>query len=197
MLNIAVLASGSGSNLQSIINNVNSEYINGKIKVVISNNKDAFALKRAKDAGIKAVYENNEENVIEILKTEGVDLVVLAGYMKIISEKFVNSFENKIINIHPSLIPSFCGKGFYGKTVHEKVLEYGTKVTGVTVHFVDKGADTGAIIMQEVVPVLEDDTVNSLSKRVLEVEHMLLPKVIRLYSLDKIRIDGRKVFINE
>ena len=120
----------------------------------------------------------DEDKIIEVLKEHNIDLVVLAGYLKIISPKFVNEFRNKMINIHPSLIPSFCGKGYYGQRVHQGVIDYGAKVTGATVHFVDEGADTGAIIMQETVVVKDDDDASSLAKRVLEIEHKILKKSI-------------------
>lgn len=197
MLNIAVLVSGSGSNLQSIIDRINSGSINGVIKLVISNKKEAYGLKRAESSGIKSFYTEDESEIINTLKNEEIDLIVLAGFLKVLSKKFVNEFSGKIINIHPSLIPSFCGKGYYGKKVHEKVLEYGVKFTGATVHFVDENADTGPIILQEVVPVLGDDTVESLSKRVLQVEHKLLPKVVEMYCKGKIKTFGRKVVISE
>lgn len=197
MLKIAVLISGSGSNLQTLIDAVHDKHINGVIKVVISNNPNAYGLTRAKDNKIKAIYEKNEEEIISILKEEDVDLIVLAGYLKIISKKFVSEFVNKIINIHPSLIPSFCGKGHYGEIVHQKVLEYGVKVTGATVHFVDEGADTGPIIIQKCVPVHDDDTAEILQKRVLDVEHEILKKSVKLYCDGDIKIQGRRVIINE
>ncbi len=197
MLNIAVLISGSGSNLQSIIDKVEEGYINANIKVVISNKKDAYGLERAKKYNIKSFYETDEEKIINILKEEKVDFIVLAGFLKILSKKFISAYENKIINIHPSLIPSFCGKGYYGQTVHASVLEYGVKFTGATVHFVNENADTGPIIFQDIVKIEENDTVETLSKKVLEKEHMLLPKAIKFYTEGKLVISGRKVFINE
>ena len=139
----------------------------------------------------------DEDKIIELLKENNIDLIVLAGYLKIITPKFVDEFRNKIINIHPSLIPSFCGKGYYGEKVHQGVIDYGAKVTGATVHFVDEGADTGAIIMQETVNVEQDDDAKSLAKRVLEVEHRILKESIRLFCENKLSIQGRRVFINE
>lgn len=197
MVNIAVLISGSGSNLQALIDAVNNKEINGTIKVVISSNPDAYGLTRAKDNKIKALYEKNEEDIIKILKDEDIDLVVLAGYLKIVGKNFVNKFQNKIINIHPSLIPSFCGKGYYGEIVHQKVLEYGAKITGATVHFVDEGADTGPIIIQKCVPVNDNDTVETLQKRVLDIEHEILKEAVKLYCDGNIKIQGRRVIINE
>lgn len=143
MLNIGVLISGGGTNLQAIIDETKSGGINGTVKLVISNKENAYGLERARLSKIKAVYETDEDKIIEILKENNIDLIVLAGYLKIITPKFVDEFRNKIINIHPSLIPSFCGKGYYGEKVHQGVIDYGAKVTGATVHFVDEGADTG------------------------------------------------------
>ena len=197
MLNIGVLISGGGTNLQAIIDETKSGGINGTVKLVISNKEDAYGLERARLSKIKAVYETDEDKIIEILKENNIDLIVLAGYLKIITPKFVDEFRNKIINIHPSLIPSFCGKGYYGEKVHQGVIDYGAKVTGATVHFVDEGADTGAIIMQETVNVEQDDDAKSLAKRVLEVEHRILKESIRLFCENKLSIQGRRVFINE
>ena len=197
MLNIGVLISGGGTNLQAIIDETKSGGINGTVKLVISNKEDAYGLERARLSKIKAVYETDEDKIIGLLKENNIDLIVLAGYLKIITPKFVDEFRNKIINIHPSLIPSFCGKGYYGEKIHQGVIDYGTKVTGATVHFVDEGADTGAIIMQETVNVEQNDDVKSLSKRVLEVEHRILKESIRLFCENKLSIQGRRVFINE
>ena len=197
MLNIGVLISGGGTNLQAIIDDTKSGGINGTVKLVISNKENAYGLERARLSKIKAVYETDEDKIIELLKENNIDLIVLAGYLKIITPKFVDEFRNKIINIHPSLIPSFCGKGYYGEKVHQGVIDYGAKVTGATVHFVDEGADTGAIIMQEAVNVEQDDDAKSLAKRVLEVEHRILKESIRLFCENKLSIQGRRVFINE
>lgn len=197
MLNIGVLISGGGTNLQAIIDETKAGGINGTVKVVISNKEDAYGLERARLNGIEAIYETDEDKIIEILKLHNIDLIVLAGYLKIITPKFVEEFRNKIINIHPSLIPSFCGKGYYGEKVHQAVIDYGAKVTGATVHFVDEGADTGAIIMQETVKVEQNDDAKSLAKRVLEVEHRILKESIRLFCENKLSIQGRRVFINE
>ena len=197
MLNMGVLISGGGTNLQAIIDETKSGGINGTVKLVISNKENAYGLERARLSKIKAVYETDEDKIIELLKENNIDLIVLAGYLKIITPKFVDEFRNKIINIHPSLIPSFCGKGYYGEKVHQGVIDYGAKVTGATVHFVDEGADTGAIIMQEAVNVEQDDDAKSLAKRVLEVEHRILKESIRLFCENKLSIQGRRVFINE
>ena len=197
MLNIGVLVSGGGTNLQAIIDETLAGNINGKVKVVISNKENAYGLERARQNNINTVFETDEDRIIEVLKEHNIDLVVLAGYLKIISPKFVNEFRNKMINIHPSLIPSFCGKGYYGQKVHQGVIDYGAKVTGATVHFVDEGADTGPIIMQETVVVKDNDDASSLAKRVLEIEHKILKKSISLFCENKLSIQGRRVFINE
>ncbi len=202
---IAVLASGRGTNLQSIIDGVKSGQINNAaIELVISDKKEAYALERAGNNGIEALWidpgafpghaEYNNALLQEMHKRE-IDLVVLAGYMRILSEGFVKAYKDAIINIHPSLIPAFCGKGYYGERVHMEVLEYGAKVTGATVHFVDEGTDTGPIILQKAVEVDREDTVQSLAKRVLEVEHTLLPLAVDLYCRDRLRIQGRRVDI--
>ena len=197
MLNIAVLISGGGSNLQSIIDGCESGYINGRVKLVISNKYGAYGLERAKKHNIKAIVEKNEDEVIKLLKREKIDLIVLAGYLKIMSPNFVKAFRNKIINIHPSLIPAFCGEGYYGKRVHKAVIDYGAKLSGATVHFVDEGADTGPIIIQESVEVKFDDTPETLASRVLEVEHKILKKSVKLYCENKLIVNGRGVIIND
>ncbi len=197
MLNIAVLISGSGSNLQSIIDGCESGYIDGKIKLVISNKENAYGLQRAKKHNINSIFENDEGTIIELLKKEEIDLIVLAGYLKIISPLFVEEFRNKIINIHPSLIPAFCGEGFYGMKVHKAVIDYGVKLSGATVHFVDEGADTGPIIIQKCVEVKNDDTPESLAKKVLNVEHEILKESVKLYCENKLIVNGRGVIIND
>lgn len=204
MINIGVLISGSGTNLQSIVDEIKKGKISGRIRVVISNRKDAYGLIRAKKAGIEALYidkkkfDSEEEfnrKIIEELSKREVELVVLAGYLSILSEEFIEKYKGRIINIHPSLIPSFCGKGCYGDRVHRMVLDRGVKLTGATVHFVDEGTDTGPIILQRAVEVKEDDTVESLKERVLKVEHQLLPEAIRLFCEGRLAIEGRKVRI--
>lgn len=205
-LKLGVLVSGNGSNLQAIIDNIKAGKLNASIEIVISSREGAYALTRAKNNDVKSVaicpenygskYEY-EEAMIERLKEAGVDLVVLAGFIKVLSPHFVRAFAGRIINIHPSLIPSFCGRGFYGILVHKAVLEYGVKVTGATVHFVDEGTDTGPIILQKAVEVKDDDTPEILAKRVLEIEHELLPEAIRLYAEKKLEVVGRRVFIKE
>ena len=188
-MKIAVLVSGGGTNLQAIIDAVASGKItNTEIALVISNKESAFALERAKNAGIEGKFispkqfENREDYsqaMIDAIKGAGCELVVLAGFLVVLSESFVNAFEGKIINIHPSLIPSFCGDGFYGLKVHEKALERGVKVTGATVHFVDSGTDTGPIINQKAVYIQPGDTPEVLQKRVMEeAEWIILPQAI-------------------
>ena len=189
MLKVAVLVSGGGTNLQAIIDAVNEGKItNAEISLVISNNKNAYALERAKNAGIASMCISPKEYatrddfhvaLTETLKKAGVDLVVLAGYLVAIPEMLVKEFPNKIINVHPSLIPSFCGVGYYGLKVHEAALARGVKVTGATVHFVDCGMDTGPIILQKAVEIEAGDTPEVLQKRVMEqAEWIILPKAI-------------------
>lgn len=203
---IGVLVSGSGSNLQSIIDNIELGFINGKIEVVISNKKQAFGLERARQHNINAVFVNQKEYkdietyneaIIEELTKNDVELVVLAGYLKILSKKFVEKYKNKIINIHPSLIPAFCGEGYYGIKVHEAAINYGVKISGATVHFVDEGADTGPIILQEVVEVDYNDNAVSLQKKILKIEHKILPKAIKYYCDGKIEIIDKKAYVRE
>ena len=204
-VSIGVLISGGGTNLQAVIDNISSGNIDGEIRLIISNKSDAYGLERGRSAGIESIFidpkkfdsmEEYNKRLIEEFKKRGIQLIVLAGYLKVLSKKFINSFD-EIINIHPSLIPSFCGKGFYGERVHEEVLKYGVKYTGATVHFVDEGTDTGPIILQEVVAVDIHDTVESLQKKVLKEEHKLLVKAIKLYCEGKLRIEDRNVRIIE
>lgn len=203
--NIAVLISGGGTNLQSIIDGTESGEINGKISVIISNRKDAYGLTRGENHDIKSIYlpgvgisqEEYDEKLLKILEAEEIDLIVLAGFLKILGSKFIQAYENKIINIHPSLIPSFCGDGFYGLKVHEKALEYGVKVSGATTHFVNEVADAGPIIMQGCVEVLDNDTPEDLQKRILKIEHSILVESVKLFCDDKLEVIGRKVFRGE
>ncbi len=189
MKNIAVLVSGGGTNLQALINAQNSKIIkSGKITLVISNVKGAYALERAKNAGIKTEVvikkeclskEDFEDKIISLLKENRIDFIVLAGFMSILTKKFTDEFKDRIINVHPSLIPSFCGEGFYGLKVHEKALEYGVKITGATVHFVNEIADGGKIIMQKAVEIKDGDTPEILQKRVMEeAEWIILPLAV-------------------
>ena len=197
MVKIGVLISGGGTNLQAIIDGCENKSINGEVRVVISNKEEAYGLERARNHKITAICEKDENKIIEILKENEVELVILAGYLKIVSPKLVNEYRNKIINIHPSLIPSFCGKGYYGEKVHQGVIDYGAKVTGATVHFVDEGADTGPIIIQKTVEVKQDDDAKKLAKRVLEVEHEILTKSISMFCENKLTVNGRRVYIND
>ncbi len=185
-INIAVLVSGGGTNLQALIDAEKNGIINsGKISLVVSNNSSAYALERAKNAGIESAVITKkdcgsqqafEDALINKLKEKDISLIVLAGFMSILSEKFTSTFKDRIINVHPSLIPSFCGKGFYGLKVHEEALKYGVKVTGATVHFVNEIPDGGKIIMQKAVDILEGDTPEVLQKRVMEnAEWIILP----------------------
>jgi len=203
---IGVLISGSGTNLQSLIDNIETGNIKGKITVVISNRKDAYGLNRARQKNIDALYirqkdyesfENFNDAIIDELKKHNVELVVLAGYLKILTSKFIEEYRNRIINIHPSLIPAFCGKGYYGIKVHEEVIKYGVKLSGATVHFVDEDADTGPIIIQEAVEVGYEDTAETLKQKVLKIEHKILPLAVKYYCEGKIQISGRKVKIKE
>lgn len=199
MLKLAVLVSGGGTNLQAIIDKIENRTITGaQIAVVISNKKDAYALERAKNHGIKAEcvapkeYESREafdRALLETVESYQADLIVLAGYLVIVPEIVVKKYRNRIINIHPSLIPSFCGTGYYGLKVHEAVLQRGCKVTGATVHFVDEGTDTGPIVLQKAVEVKEEDTPELLQKRVMEeAEWKILPEAIDLIANDKIEV---------
>ena len=203
MLRIAVLVSGGGTNLQAIIDAIKGGTItNAGIEVVISNNKNAYALERASQAGIDAVcvspkdYESREvfnEALITKIDEYKVDLIVLAGCLVVLPEELINKYEGRIINIHPSLIPAFCGKGFYGLKVHEAALERGVKVTGATCHFVDAGTDTGPIIYQKTVEVLPDDTPKTLQQRVMEqAEWVIMPKAIDDIANGRISIDDKK-----
>lgn len=199
LLKVAVLVSGRGSNLESIIHACQKKQIQAKVCVVISNKKEALALEKAKKAGIPAEYiqdlkgpkEEYEQKLINCIKQHRAKLVVLAGFMKIITPFFLKQFPNKIINIHPSLLPSF--PGFHAQ---KQALDNRAPISGATVHFVDSGCDTGPIILQETVPVLPDDTVESLSARILVKEHQILPKAIDLIAKNKVKVEGRRVIIS-
>lgn len=205
MNKVVVLVSGGGTNLQAIIDNVKSGYLDIDIVGVISDRKDSYALKRAEMSGIynKCIcLKDMGRKKFDCCLSDEVsklnpDLIVLAGFLTILSSDIVKKYTGKIINIHPSLIPSFCGKGFYGRKVHEAVIDYGVKVSGCTVHFVDSGADTGPIIFQETVDVLDDDTPESLADRILKHEHVVLSKAINYYFGGKLKIQGRRVKITE
>lgn len=198
------MVSGGGSNLQAILDNIKSGFIPAEISVVIASKPGIYALERVKGLDIPSHVvcskdfkskEEYEDELIRVLRDYEVDLVILAGFLKVLSPHFVNAFKGRIMNIHPSLIPAFCGDGFYGERVHKAVLDYGVKVTGVTVHFVDEGTDTGPIIIQRAVEVKDDDTPDTLAQRVLETEHKVYPEAIKLYAEGRLKLKGRKVYI--
>ncbi len=208
MLKLAVLVSGGGTNLQAILDSLSDGRItNAEIVTVISNNRHAYALERAKSAGVPAQcispknYENRDmfyDALLDALEASEADLVVLAGCMVVMPEKIVERYENRIINIHPALIPSFCGKDYYGLRVHEGVLRRGVKVTGATVHFVDQGTDTGPIILQKAVEVRQGDTPETLQRRVMEeAEWVIMPRAIDLIANERIQVTDGIVTISE
>ncbi|MDY5542035.1 MAG: phosphoribosylglycinamide formyltransferase [Lachnospiraceae bacterium] len=208
MLRVAVLVSGGGTNLQAIIDGVDNKTItNAQIVTVISNNQNAYALERAKMHGIpaKCISPKNfrdrdafNEALLREVKEAGADLIVLAGFLLVIPEKMIAEYRNRIINVHPSLIPSFCGTGYYGLRVHEAALARGVKVTGATVHFVDEGTDTGPIILQKAVAVQQDDTAKSLQLRVMEeAEWKILPQAIDLIANGLVTVEDGRVRIGE
>ncbi len=197
---LVVMVSGGGTNLQAILDACADGRIPAKVAGVISSKPDVFALERAKRAGIPSIvisprsFDNqraHDEAVVSAINAFGGQAVVLAGYMSMLGSNLVNKYP--IINIHPALIPSFCGKGYYGRRVHAAVLEYGAKISGATVHFVDEGMDTGPIIMQKCVDVLDNDTPETLAARILKVEHEILVKSVALLCEGRLRIDGRRV----
>jgi len=207
MLKLGILVSGGGTNLQAIINSLKSGYLsNCELVTVISNKKDAYALTRAANYGADNVciarsdYQNKndyDKALIDYLNEKKVDLVVLAGFMLILGNDFINEFKNRIVNVHPALIPSFCGEGYYGLRPHQAALEYGVKVTGATVHFVEAETDAGPIILQKAVYIKENDTAETLQKRVMEeAEWEILPEAIKLISEGKISVEGRIVRID-
>ena len=198
---IAVFISGRGSNFKAILDAVIRGDINGQIEVVISDNPDAGGLLYARESGIKtAIFEFNKNiprdsyfnNIIDFLEPYKIDLILLAGFMRVLSKNIINKYRNKIINIHPALLPSFPGTH-----AQRQALEYGVKVSGCTVHFVDEGVDTGPIIMQAAVEVKDDDTEESLSARILKHEHRIYPESVKLFCDDKLEIRGRRVIIRE
>lgn len=208
MLKLAVLVSGGGTNLQALIDSIDDGRVrNAEISLVVSNKKDAYALTRAKEHGIKSLcispkdYESRkafEAALLETLKKEQVDLVVLAGYLVILPEGLIQAYRNRMINIHPSLIPSFCGAGYYGLKVHEAALARGVKVTGATVHFVDEGTDTGPIILQKAVEIQPNDTPEILQRRVMEqAEWKILPKAVDLIANGLISVENGRVVNKE
>ena len=201
MINIGVLASGRGTNLQAIIEAIEEGRIDGKISIVISDNQDAFALKRAEQHNIETQYinfrkfkdrEDYDKEIIKFLKEKKVELVVLAGYMRILTPYFIKVYKNKIMNIHPALLPSFSGL-----RAQRQAVECGVKVSGCTVHFVDEGVDSGPIILQKAVEVKDDDTEESLAERILKEEHQIYPRAIQLFCQGRLVIKGRKVFLKK
>jgi phosphoribosylglycinamide formyltransferase-1 len=202
---IAVLISGSGSNLQAIIDKIEKKEINGELVVVISNKENAYGLERAKKCDIEGLFidstttDQDEYNrlILNALLERNIELVILAGYLKILDKKIIEAYKDRIINIHPSLIPSFCGKGFYGLKVHQSVVDYGVRISGATVHFVDEKADNGPIILQKAIPLDFDDTAESLQRKVLILEHELLPEAVKLFCDGKLSVIGRKVSISK
>lgn len=208
MMKIAVLVSGGGTNLQAIIDAVRvGKITDTEICLVLSNNKNAYALERAKEAGIPALsispkeYDSRDkfnDAMLEAVRSSGAELVVLAGFLCVIPPKMVEAYPNRIINIHPSLIPSFCGTGYYGLKVHEAALERGVRVSGATVHFVDAGTDTGPIILQKAVEVMDGDTPKDLQLRIMEqAEWKILPEAIQLIVHGRVKTEGRRVIIAE
>jgi len=199
MINIGVLVSGRGTNLQAIIEAIEEGKIAGEIKVVVSDNPDAYALKRAQQYHIDTRYihfkefknrEDYDKEIIRILKENKIELIVLAGYMRILSPYFIRTYKNKIINIHPALLPSFPGL-----RAQKQAVEHGVKISGCTVHFVDEGVDSGPIILQKAVEVSDDDTEESLAEKILKEEHQIYPRAIQLFSQGRLIIKGRRVFI--
>ncbi|HEX9062999.1 MAG TPA: phosphoribosylglycinamide formyltransferase [Clostridia bacterium] len=206
MLNIGVLVSGGGTNLQALIDKIEDGYIkNARISTVVSSKKGVYAHERARIHGIPSVtiprkdyysIEEYDRALIDHFEKTDTGLVVMAGFLSILGESFVKRYEGKIINVHPALIPSFCGKGFYGLIPHQKALEYGVKVTGATVHFVELEADAGPIILQKAVYINDDDTPETLQKRVMEeAEWNILPEAVRLFSEGRVVLDGRRTRI--
>ena len=204
MKNIVAMVSGGGTNLQAIFDAIDRGEIDGQVTLVISSSSKAYALERARLRGIptlalpKKAFKTPEECQQarhEALIKANPDLIVLAGYLGILGKETIRAFEGRILNIHPALIPSFCGKGMYGHNVHEAALKYGVKLSGATVHFVSEDIDAGPIVFQGSVPVMDDDTPDTLAARILPVEHELLPRAVALFCADRIKIDGRRVSI--
>ncbi len=204
MLKFAVMASGGGTDFQSLIDAVQAGKINAEICCLIASKPEIYAIERAGKAKIpvevvcKKDFDSAQafdKKILAVLRQYGADFVVLAGYLNIIGSQTISAYKNKMINIHPSLIPSFCGMGMYGARVHQAVIEYGAKLSGATVHFVDEQADTGPIIMQAAVPVEQDDTPDMLAARVLKTEHRILPEAVALMADGKLQVDGRCVRI--
>ena len=196
MVNIAVFVSGGGTNLQAIIDAWKNNEINGNLKLVVSNRKKAYGLERAKQANIKAVHIKDEELLIKTLEDEEINLIVLAGYLAIVSEKLIEKYQNKIINIHPSLIPSFCGPGYYGIHVHEEAFKRGVKVSGATVHFVSAVVDGGPIILQKSIDISDCDSPEAIQLKILNnIEHQLIVEAVKLYCDNRLVVKNERVEI--
>ena len=196
MLNLAVCVSGGGTDLQSIIDACEAGKINGQIRLVISNRKKAYGLERARLHGIQAEWIKDEDEILKRFEEEKIDVVVLAGYLAIVGDKLIEQYKNRIINIHPSLIPSFCGPGFYGMHVHEAVFKRGVKVSGATVHFVTGEVDGGPIILQRAVDISDLETPEDIQARVLEIEHEILPEAVALYCEGRVSVENESVKIS-
>ena len=196
MLNIAVCVSGGGTDLQSIIDACEAGKINGQIRLVISNRKKAYGLERARLHGIQAEWIKDEDEILKRFEEEKIDVVVLAGYLAIVGDKLIEQYKNRIINIHPSLIPSFCGPGFYGMHVHEAVFKRGVKVSGATVHFVTGEVDGGPMILQRAVDISDLETPEDIQARVLEIEHEILPEAVALYCEGRVSVENERVKIS-
>lgn len=196
MLNIAVCVSGGGTDLQSIIDACEAGKINGQIRLVISNRKKAYGLERARLHGIQAEWIKDEDEILKRFEEEKIDVVVFAGYLAIVGDKLLEQYKNRIINIHPSLIPSFCGPGFYGMHVHEAVFKRGVKVSGATVHFVTGEVDGGPIILQRAVDISDLETPEDIQARVLEIEHEILPEAVALYCEGRVSVENERVKIS-
>ena len=196
MVNIAVFVSGGGTNLQAIIDTWKNNEINGNLKLVVSNRKNAYGLERAKQANIKAVHIKDEELLIKTLEDEEINLIVLAGYLAIVSERLIEKYQNKIINIHPSLIPSFCGPGYYGIHVHEEAFKRGVKVSGATVHFVSAVVDGGPIILQKSIDISDCDSPEAIQLKILNnIEHQLIVEAVKLYCDNRLVVKNERVEI--
>lgn len=196
MVKIAVLISGSGTNLQALLDAQKNKLFNGEIKLVVSNKKNAYGLERAKLAGIEALWIKDEQVLLEKLAEKEIDLIVLAGYLAIISNEFIEKYHHKIINIHPSLIPSFCGKGYYGIYVHQAAFKRGVKISGATVHFVTNDVDGGPIILQRAIDISDCSTPEQIQEKILyNIEHKILVEAVKLYCDNKIKIENERVII--
>ena len=198
MVRIAVFVSGSGTNLQSLIDAVNEGYINAEISLVVSSKENAYGLERARKANIKAEFIKDQSLILKRLEEEKIDLIVLAGYLSIVSDELINKYKNKIINIHPSLIPSFSGSGYYGLRVHKKAFERGVKVSGATVHFVSSEVDGGPIILQRAIDISDCKSPEEIQEKILiNIEHKILKEAVKLFVENKLKVVNERVEIYE